>query len=151
MKSPNSMKDVQRLMGRIASISRFLAALARKAAPFFSLLKKESNFEWMPKCEAAFQEFKTYLSSPPILCKLEIGHPLYLYLSVSNSAKAGVLVREDIRQQFPVYFVSKTLQGVEIRYQKLEEVALPPVFAARCLRQYFQAHTIIVKTDQPIR
>ena len=45
MKSPSSVKEVQRLTGRIASLSRFLAVSARKASPFFSLLKKENNFE----------------------------------------------------------------------------------------------------------
>ena len=80
MKSLTSMKDVQWLMGRIASLSRFLAASTWKALPFFALLKRESNFEWTPKREATFQEFKSYLSSPPILCKPEISCPLYFYL-----------------------------------------------------------------------
>ena len=122
MKSPSSMKDVQCLMGRITSLSRFLVALARKASPFFSLLTKENNFEWTSECEAAFQEFKFYLSSPPILCKSEIGKPLFLYLSISNSVIAGILVLEDAKQQFPVYFVNKTSQRAEVRYQKLEKV-----------------------------
>ena len=111
MKCPNSVKDVQRLTGRIASFSRFLAASARKASPLFSLLKKENNFEWMPECEAAFQEFKFYLLIPLILCKPEIGKPLFLYLSITNSAIADVLVQEDAKPQFPVYFINKTLQG----------------------------------------
>ena len=93
-------------------------------------MKKENNFEWTPECEEAFQEFKTYLSSPSILCKLEIGKPLFLYLSISDSAIAGVLVREDAKQQFPVYFVNKTLQGAKVRYKKLEKVALALIFAA---------------------
>ena len=40
IKSSNSVKDVQSLIGRIASLSRFLAVLALKVVPFFSLLKK---------------------------------------------------------------------------------------------------------------
>ena len=112
MKSPSSVKDVQCLTGRIASLSRFLTDSAWKASPFFSLLKKENNFEWTEDCEAAFKEFKSYLSSPPILCKSEIGKPLFLYLSVSDLAIGGVLVLEDANQQFLVYFVNKTLQGV---------------------------------------
>ena len=52
MKSPSSVEDVQRLTGRVASLSRFLASSARKKSPFFSLLKRESNFEWTPECQA---------------------------------------------------------------------------------------------------
>ena len=44
MKSPTSVKEVQRLTGGIASLSIFVAASARKALPFFSLLKKESTW-----------------------------------------------------------------------------------------------------------
>ena len=151
MKSPTSVKDVQCLIWRIASLSRFLAASAWKTSPFFTLLKKESNFEWTLECKAVFQEFKSYLLSPPILYKPEVGSPLVLYLSVSNSAIAGILIREDAKQQFLVYFISKNLQGAKIRYLKLEKVALALVFPARCLWQYFQAHTIVVRTNQPIQ
>ena len=44
MKSLTSVKEVQRLTGRIVSLSRFVMVSARKALPFFSLLKKESTF-----------------------------------------------------------------------------------------------------------
>ena len=88
----------------------------------------------MSKYEVVFQEFKNYLSSSPILCKPEFGHPLYLYLSVNDAAIAGALVQEDMKQQYPVYFVSKTLQGLELRYQKLEKVDFALVFTARRLR-----------------
>ena len=45
MKSPTSVKEVQHLTGRIASLSKFLATLAWKVLPFFALLRKENNFE----------------------------------------------------------------------------------------------------------
>ena len=104
------------LTGRIASLSKFLAASTQKALPFFTILKKESTFEWTLEYELVFTKFKKYISNPPILCKPDIGHPLYVYLSVSNVAIANALVREDTRQQHPIYFVSKALQGLELRY-----------------------------------
>ncbi|XP_019450609.1 PREDICTED: uncharacterized protein LOC109352881 [Lupinus angustifolius] len=39
----------------------------------------------------------------------------------------------------------------EILYQKLEKVAYALLVATRRLRQYFQSHTTIVRTNQPIR
>ena len=144
MKSPTTVKEVQCLIGRIASLSRFMATLARKALLFFSLLKKGNTFEWTSECEAAFDEFKKYLSRPTMLSKPEAGKPLFLYLSMSYAALAWALVWEDSRQQHPIYFISKALQGPEMRYQKIEKIALALVIAARRLRQYFQAHTIII-------
>ncbi|XP_020232779.1 uncharacterized protein LOC109813072 [Cajanus cajan] len=42
------------------------------------------------------------------------------------------------------------LQEAETRYQLLEKVALGLVHTARRLRQYFQSHQIVVRTDCPI-
>ena len=53
--------------------------------------------------------------------------------------------------QKSIYFVSKVLQGPEVRYQALENAALAVVFSARRLRHYFQSFTVVVMTDMPIR
>ena len=72
-----------------------LVASTRKAIPIFSLLKKGNTFEWTSECEATFSDIKLYLSCPPILSKLEVGKPLFLYLSVSDAAIVGALVLEE--------------------------------------------------------
>ncbi|XP_057733107.1 uncharacterized protein LOC130948405 [Arachis stenosperma] len=64
---------------------------------------------------------------------------------------AAVLVREEDKTQRPVYFISKTLQGAKTRYTKLEKLAYALLISSRRLKQYFQRHTIILKTDQAIR
>nr|XP_025681124.1 uncharacterized protein LOC112782770 [Arachis hypogaea] len=151
MKSPGCIKDVQRLAGRLTSLSRFLGASATKALPFFNLMKKGMAFEWTPACEEAFQHFKEILAAPPVLGKPKDGEPLYLYLAITSEALAAVLVREDGRTQQPVYFISRALQGAELRYSKLEKLALALLTSSRRLKQYFQSHQVVVRTDQGIR
>nr|XP_029147022.1 uncharacterized protein LOC114924956 [Arachis hypogaea] len=151
MKSPGCIKDVQRLAGRLTALSRFLGASAAKAIPFFNLIRKGMTFEWTPACEEAFNHFKQILAAPPVLGKPRAGEPLYLYLSVTEEALAAVLVTEEARTQQPVYFVSRALQGPELRYSKLERLALALLVSSRRLRQYFQSHRIVVRTDQAIR
>ncbi|KAK3014466.1 hypothetical protein RJ639_009015 [Escallonia herrerae] len=51
----------------------------------------------------------------------------------------------------PIYYVSKVLQDVETRYPKIDKIALALIISARRLRPYFQSHTIVVLTDQPLR
>ncbi|MCI20601.1 gag-pol polyprotein, partial [Trifolium medium] len=41
------------------------------------------------------------------------------------------------------------LSGPELRYQKIEKIALALMTAAKKLRRYFLANSIIVRTDQP--
>lgn len=73
---------------------------------------------------------------------------LYLYLSVTDVAASAILVRGEETVQKAVYYDSKRLVDVETRYRAIEKLAYSLVLASRKLRPYFQAHPIIVYTDQ---
>nr|CAN64615.1 hypothetical protein VITISV_036196 [Vitis vinifera] len=55
------------------------------------------------------------------------------------------------KEQKPIYYVSRALADVETRYSKMELTALALRSAAQKLHPYFQAHPVIVLTDQPLR
>jgi len=59
-------------------------------------------------------------------------------------------VKEINSEERPVYFVSRALHGVEVRYQIIEKVAMTLIITARRMRMYFQNHRIIVRTNYPI-
>ncbi|GAU18799.1 hypothetical protein TSUD_80880 [Trifolium subterraneum] len=149
--TPNDKKSIQTLNGMLTALSRFVAKSAQHALLLFKLLRKESAFEWTEECEQALQHLKKALSEPPVLSCPEVGEVLYLYLAVVSEAISATLIRETLEGQKPLYFTSKALQGPELRYQRIEKVALALVNAARRLRYYFLAHTIVVRTDQPIK
>ncbi|XP_068477194.1 uncharacterized protein [Phaseolus vulgaris] len=134
MRSPTSVKEVQQLTGRMAALSRFVFAGGEKGHPYFQCLKMNSRFVWTDECEAVFLKLKEYLATPPVLCKQQVGVPLHLYFAVTEWAISYVLVQEQNQVQKPIYFVSKDLQGPELRYQSLKKAALAVVFSARRLR-----------------
>jgi len=74
-----------------------------------------------------------------------------LYFAVTKWAISSVLVQKQDQVQKPIYFVSKALQGPELRYQSLEKAALAVVFLARRLRHYFHSFTVVVMTNLPIQ
>ena len=94
---------------------------------------------------------KKYLLSPPLLSPSRPGEELYLYIAVSQVAVSVALVREEEGSQQPVYFISRAFRGAEERYPRMEKLAFALVTAMRKLKPYFQAHTIIVLTDQPLK
>ena len=151
MPSPSGIKEVQRLTGRIAALSRFVSKASDKCQPFFQVLKKA--FQWDTKCEEAFSVLKTYLSPPPppILVTPAEGELLTLYLAVSDFSTSVVLVRDKERVQHPIYYCSRALRGAEERYPRMEKIILALVTAARKLRPYFQAHKIEVPTEYPMK
>ncbi|RVW26184.1 hypothetical protein CK203_107515 [Vitis vinifera] len=89
---------------------------------------------------------------PPILSSPIPKEKLYMYLAVSEWAISAALFRcPSPKEQKPVYYVSRALADVETRYSKMELTALALRSAAQKLRPYFQAHPVIVLTDQPLR
>nr|KYP63475.1 Transposon Ty3-I Gag-Pol polyprotein [Cajanus cajan] len=132
MRSPRNVKEVHRLVGRIASLARFLP-----------------KFQWTDECEASFQNFKATLAAPPLLAKPDSRLDMIIYISVSDKDISTALVQEQ-SEQVPVYFISRVLQDAETRYQHLEKTVLALVHTARRLRHYFQSHRIIIRTDCPI-
>ncbi|RDX98499.1 Retrovirus-related Pol polyprotein from transposon 17.6, partial [Mucuna pruriens] len=150
MRSPQNVKEVQQLMGKVVALSRFISKVSDIATPVLETLKKGRNFVWTPECEEAFLRLKAMLAAPPILIRPELGRPLHMYISVNETVISAVLVQEREKEQCPVYFISKTLQGPERRYQKIEKGAMALVIASRRLRPYFQSFSIVVRTDMPI-
>ncbi|RDX66757.1 Retrovirus-related Pol polyprotein from transposon 17.6, partial [Mucuna pruriens] len=131
-------------MGRVTTLSRFISKASETVTPILNTLKKERNFAWTLECEEAFMRLKALIATPPILVRPEVGQPLYLYISVMDAVINSVLIQEKGKEQHPIYFTSKTLQGAERRYQKIEKGALALVIASRRLRPYFQNFSIIV-------
>ncbi|XP_064992463.1 uncharacterized protein LOC103998586 [Musa acuminata AAA Group] len=151
MQSPRTIKDLQRLNGRIVAISRFLARLGDHCLPFFRALKDPKKFRWTTECEEAFKQVKQCLANLPRLASVSPGEKLGLYLAASPHAVSSVLIKESSDQQLPIYYVSHVLGGPEEHYPPIEKLALALVLLARKLRPYFQVHTVEVITDQPLR
>ncbi|KAL5581058.1 hypothetical protein UlMin_013500 [Ulmus minor] len=151
MEPPRKIKEVQRLTGRIAALNRFISRATDRCKPFFQALRKGKDFIWTADCEQSFQELKSYLGKPPLLSKPHEGDSLILYLAVSKRAVSSALVREEDGVQWPIYYTSKSLLDAETRYPEIEKLALALMVAARKLRPYFQAHTIIIPTKFPLK
>ncbi|XP_021732042.1 uncharacterized protein LOC110698832 [Chenopodium quinoa] len=149
---PRTKRDIQRLTGRMAALSRFISRASDKGLPFFKALKLQSsnNIEWGDEQKLAFQQLRDHLAQLPTLARPVVGETLYLYVAVSPTAVSAVLLKEEEKIQQPIYFVSHTLTDAESRYPLLEKIAYAVVVAARKLRPYFDSHQIVVLTDQPL-
>ncbi|XP_070022717.1 uncharacterized protein [Nicotiana sylvestris] len=54
----SNKKEVQRLIGRIAALGRFISKSSEKCFKFFSTLKKQDHFEWNEECQQALRNLK---------------------------------------------------------------------------------------------
>ena len=76
---------------------------------------------------------------------------LFAYIAVASYAVSLVLIRVDNGVQRPVYYVSKSLHKAEMHYLPLEKAILAVVLGTRKLPHYFQAHTVVVLTQLPLK
>jgi hypothetical protein len=116
MKPPESLHDVQKLMGCMTALSRFIPRLGIRGLPFFKLLNKQDKFQWTQEAQEAFKELKNYLTTPPTLIAPEPHENLQLYISAtSNVVSTNIIVEQggesdtNRKIQYPVYFISEVL------------------------------------------
>ena len=133
------------------ALNRFISRSADRCRPFFLLINKWKGFEWTEECATAFQQLKDYLARPPIMSSPEPNEVLFAYIAVAPYAVTLVLIQVDCGIQRPVYYVSKSLHEAEVRYLPLEKAILAVVLGTRKLPHYFQAHTVVLLTQLPLK
>ncbi|GJR11972.1 reverse transcriptase domain-containing protein [Tanacetum coccineum] len=153
LSSPRTIKEVQSLNRKLASLNRFLSKLAERSLPLFKTLKK--CIKKVTFIRHQKQKSLQATKAAPVRVT-PVGRPkpkevLIVYLFTTHRAISAVLMTETGTVQMPVYFISRTLQGPELNYTPMEKLVLSLVFAAKRLWRYFQAHLIAVVTDQPIK
>ncbi|GJR01832.1 reverse transcriptase domain-containing protein [Tanacetum coccineum] len=135
---------------------------ARKSEPVFSQISREiitilQNFEKMHEEKRFLLDYGSGRSVqaneaelPMLVAPME-KEELIVYLAAAKETVSAVLMTEREAKQMPIYFVSRALRGPEVNYTSMEKLVLALVHASKRLKRYFQAHPIIVITDQPIQ
>ncbi|GAA0184329.1 hypothetical protein LIER_31617 [Lithospermum erythrorhizon] len=82
-------KDIQKLTGCLATLSRFISKSVERNFPFFKNLRRASStkFYWDDECNKGFEELKAYLSLPKLFSQPEQREVLQLYLAVKRSCE----------------------------------------------------------------
>ena len=94
---------------------------------------------------------KEYLFHPFIMSSPKTDEVLFAYIAVAPHAMSLVLIRVDNGKQRLVYYVSKSLHKAEIHYLPLEKAILAVVHGTRKLPHYFQAYTMVILTQLPLK
>lgn len=140
LKKSCTVRDVQSLKGKLATLGRFLEKSAEQSLSFYQVVK--SDVAWSKEAGEALLNLKDCLRKILILEILRPNDPLIIYLSTNWDEINAILIAE--REEKQVYFVSRVLQGVELNYSLIEKLILSLVYVAKRLWSYFQAHPISV-------
>jgi hypothetical protein len=150
------LKGVQKVLGCLAALSRFISRLGEKGLPLYWLLKKHERFSWTVEAQEALDKLKATLAHTPILTPPQDGEPLYLYVAATNQVVSAVIVVERTEEghalpvQRSVYYISEVLSETKARYPQVQKLLYAVALARRKLRHYFEAHLVTVVSSFPL-
>jgi hypothetical protein len=100
---------MQKFLGKVNYLRRFIVNLARKVDAFTSILriKNDDEFAWGARQQKAFEGIKTCLSSPPVLRAPAHGKPFRLYIAAEEKVIGVVLTQEDANKEHAIAYLSQ--------------------------------------------
>ena len=72
MPPPTDRKGVERILGTLNYVAKFVPDMSRITQPIRELLKQDTQFIWEYEQEAAFEAIKTRLSTAPVLAFFDV-------------------------------------------------------------------------------
>lgn len=147
MPCPKNKQDIQRLLGMLTYVSRFIKNFSDKTEPLRSLLKKENEFIWDEDKEKAFVDLKETLTTNPVLQFFDINKQSVISVDSSKSGVGACLLQNNL----PCAYASKALTDTQTRYAQIEKELYAVCFGLTKFYQYIFGRRVIVETDhQPL-
>lgn len=123
--APTNVKAVQGFLGFANFYRRFISNYSELAVPLYSLLKKDSKFNWSPACQQAFVLLKKNFTSAPILAYFNAVRETTIETDASDYAIGAVFFQKgEDNLNHPIAYISRTLQPAEKNYDVFDKEML---------------------------
>ena len=120
MPQPRTPKQIKRFIGAVGFLSQYLPRLQELLKPLHILTKRNSPFKWKPEHEEAFQQIKTLLVAPPVLCAPSPEGEFILYSDTSRIATGSCLTQLVDGHERIIAYYSKRLPPAATSYSVSE-------------------------------
>ena len=128
----NTVHGVQRLIGVVTYLSKFLPRLSTVCEPLRRLTDSNSVFDWLPQHEDAFVSIKELITQTPVLRYFDVSKQVTIECDSSDVGFGAVLTQDG--QQ--VAYASRALTQTERNYAQIEKECLAIVFATERFEHY---------------
>lgn len=143
LKTPANRLQLQRALGMITYLAKFVPNLSEITSPLRQLLAKDVAWCWEEEQERAFVEIKRLMMSPPVLSFYDVREPVTLSVDASSKALGAVL----LQRGKPVAYASKALTTSEMNYPQIDKEPAAIRFGCRKFHQYIYGKELTVETD----
>jgi len=143
MPTPEDKKDIQRLLGLVNYVGKFIPNLSEVTAPLRLLLKKNESWCWEDEQKEAFRKIKELILSKTCLQFYDVTKAVTIQVDASKSGIGAVLLQDNK----PVAYASKSFTATQKRYAPIEQEMLAVVFGCQRFHQYIYGKKVLVQSD----
>ena len=143
MRPPQDNNGVERLLGTVNYLAKFIPNMSTVTKPIGDVLKADISFHWDTEQKEAFASIKKILSTEPALAFCNVQKPVLTSYDASQSGLGAVLIQEDR----PVVYASRALTDTETRYAQIKKELLAIVFVFNKFHQYVYSKSAVVESD----
>lgn len=147
METPTCKKELQRFLGMINFLARFLPDLSTRTAVLRNLLDKNNAWEWTAEHDQVFKGLKDIVSSKPVLQFYDSSKPTKIAADASQRGLGAVLLQLHEQGWLPVAYASRAITETESRYASIEKESLALTFACERFHQYVYGQRFEAETD----
>ena len=139
MQTPHDVKSLQRLLGFLNYLSKFLPPLSDVCEPLRRLTDKDVEWARLPQHDAATCKIKELATRHPVLKYYDLNEEVTLQWDASETGLGAALQQNGQ----PVALASRTLTPTKQRYAQIGKECLANVFGCDKCDQYLHVRDFI--------
>ena len=143
MEKPTDVTGVQRIMGTVGYLAKFLPRLSEVSQPLRQLTKKGTEFVWDEIHDRSFSRIKEMVTAPPVLKYYEREKDLIIQCDASEGGLRAALLQDGR----PLAYASIALPAADKNYAQTEKELLAIVFTTEKFHQYTYGRSVMVESD----
>lgn len=145
--TPTRPEELQRFLGMVKYLGRFLEDLSKQTYNLRSLLRKDVKWTWLDIHQREMDNLKNLVCSKPILQFYDPDLPIRITTDASMKGLGAVLQQKYGKDWKPVAYASRSTTDAESRYATIEKETLAIEFACTRFHQYIFGQKVELETD----
>ncbi|XP_048255270.1 uncharacterized protein K02A2.6-like [Haliotis rufescens] len=147
LQKPTEKKELQRFLGMVNYLGRYIQDLSTKSAPLRQLLEKDSHWSWSHEQDKSWEELRNLISQRPVLQFYDTKKPIKVSTDASKHGLGAILLQQHEDAWMPVAYASRAMTTAETHYAQIEKEALAMCFGAERFHQYVYGRKFLAETD----
>ncbi|UYV81891.1 K02A2.6-like [Cordylochernes scorpioides] len=143
LKRPENKTEVQRFLGMVTYLGKFIPNLSDKTAPLRKLISNKSEWKFGGEENDCFEKLKDMVSNAPILTFFDPTKPITISSDASQYGIGTVLMQGG----HAIEYASFSLNATQRKYAQIEKEPLAIVFGCERFQYYIWGNDVIVETD----